>query len=123
MATRNGSETKLLGTPDRVEGIGGSLSSNVAFAPRRGRIPGACWIEWYKYHGYRRRRSKAGKGVTSHLPRAAGEVKQEAGGPIQDRLQQGCRSRAYRDRIHRVSCIGLPASCTDFLRSYESALF
>jgi hypothetical protein len=29
------------------------------------------------------------------------------------------RNRAYRDRIHRVSCVGLPASCPNFLRSYE----
>ena len=29
------------------------------------------------------------------------------------------RGRAYKDRIQRVSCVGLPGSCPDFLRSYE----
>lgn len=57
MATRQdvfsalGSSTvKLLDNRDKVEWLGESSSPyGVDFAPRKGRIPGAVWIEWYEF--------------------------------------------------------------------------
>ncbi|WP_173577875.1 sulfurtransferase [Acetobacter fallax] len=57
MATREdvqaslGSDTvKLLDNRDKVEWLGESSSPyGVDFAPRKGRIPGAVWIEWYDF--------------------------------------------------------------------------
>ena len=41
---------KLLDNRDRVEWVGKSSSPyGVDFAPRKGRIPGARWIEWYNF--------------------------------------------------------------------------
>lgn len=43
-------EIKLLDNRDKVEWIGESSSPyGVDFAPRKGRIPGAQWIEWYDF--------------------------------------------------------------------------
>ena len=43
-------EIKLLDNRDKVEWIGESSSPyGVDFAPRKGRIPGAQWIEWYNF--------------------------------------------------------------------------
>ncbi len=45
-----GSDTVLLDVRDVVEWIGESSSPYGAdFAPRKGRIPGARWIEWYRF--------------------------------------------------------------------------
>ncbi|UOO80933.1 sulfurtransferase [Uruburuella testudinis] len=45
-----GSDTVLLDVRDVVEWIGESSSPyGVDFAPRKGRIPGARWIEWYRF--------------------------------------------------------------------------
>lgn len=50
VACLNSSQTKLLDTRDRVEWVGESSSPyGVDFAPRKGRIPGARWIEWYSF--------------------------------------------------------------------------
>lgn len=44
------SDIKLLDNRDKVEWIGESSSPyGVDFAPRKGRIPGAKWIEWYDF--------------------------------------------------------------------------
>ena len=44
------SDIKLLDNRDKVEWIGESSSPyGVDFAPRKGRIPGAQWIEWYDF--------------------------------------------------------------------------
>lgn len=41
---------KLLDNRDKVEWLGESSSPyGVDFAPRKGRIPGAVWIEWYSF--------------------------------------------------------------------------
>jgi thiosulfate/3-mercaptopyruvate sulfurtransferase len=41
---------KLLDNRDRDEWLGISSSPyGVDFAPRKGRIPGACWVEWYRF--------------------------------------------------------------------------
>jgi thiosulfate/3-mercaptopyruvate sulfurtransferase len=41
---------KLLDNRDEDEWLGHSSSPyGRDFAPRKGRIPGACWIEWYKF--------------------------------------------------------------------------
>lgn len=41
---------KLLDNRDRVEWVGKSSSPyGIDFAPRKGRIPGARWIEWYNF--------------------------------------------------------------------------
>ena len=43
-------DIKLLDNRDKVEWIGESSSPyGVDFAPRKGRIPGAQWIEWYDF--------------------------------------------------------------------------
>ncbi|MBE7729276.1 sulfurtransferase [Komagataeibacter sp. FXV3] len=49
--TALGSPTvRLLDNRDRVEWLGDSSSPyGVDFAPRKGRIPGAVWIEWYDF--------------------------------------------------------------------------
>ncbi|MBP7811074.1 MAG: sulfurtransferase [Neisseria sp.] len=45
-----GTDTVLLDVRDTVEWIGESSSPYGAdFAPRKGRLPGACWIEWYRF--------------------------------------------------------------------------
>lgn len=44
------SDVKLLDNRDRIEWLGKSSSPyGVDFAPRKGRIPGARWIEWYDF--------------------------------------------------------------------------
>lgn len=44
------STVRLLDNRDRVEWLGESSSPyGVDFAPRKGRIPGAVWIEWYDF--------------------------------------------------------------------------
>jgi thiosulfate/3-mercaptopyruvate sulfurtransferase len=44
------STVKLLDNRDKVEWLGESSSPyGVDFAPRKGRIPGAVWIEWYEF--------------------------------------------------------------------------
>lgn len=46
----NNSEIKLLDNRDKVEWIAKSSSPyGVDFAPRKGRLPGATWIEWYDF--------------------------------------------------------------------------
>jgi thiosulfate/3-mercaptopyruvate sulfurtransferase len=41
---------KLLDNRDEDEWLGYSSSPyGVDFAPRKGRIPGACWVEWYRF--------------------------------------------------------------------------
>ncbi len=48
LASLENSNIKLLDNRDKVEWVGKSSSPyGVDFAPRKGRIPGARWIEWY----------------------------------------------------------------------------
>ncbi|PYD47359.1 sulfurtransferase [Novacetimonas pomaceti] len=50
MAALRSGGVKLLDNRDRVEWLGDSSSPyGVDFAPRKGRIPGAVWIEWYDF--------------------------------------------------------------------------
>ncbi len=50
LASLNNPNIKLLDNRDRVEWIGKSSSPyGVDFAPRKGRIPGTRWIEWYNF--------------------------------------------------------------------------
>ncbi|GBQ38853.1 sulfurtransferase [Komagataeibacter europaeus] len=49
-AALGSSTVRLLDNRDRVEWLGESSSPyGVDFAPRKGRIPGAVWIEWYDF--------------------------------------------------------------------------
>jgi thiosulfate/3-mercaptopyruvate sulfurtransferase len=49
-ALNNPGSVKLLDNRDKIEWIGKSSSPyGVDFAPRKGRIPGATWIEWYDF--------------------------------------------------------------------------
>ena len=46
----NPGSVKLLDNRDKIEWVGKSSSPyGVDFAPRKGRIPGATWIEWYDF--------------------------------------------------------------------------
>ena len=46
----NPGPVKLLDNRDKIEWVGKSSSPyGVDFAPRKGRIPGATWIEWYEF--------------------------------------------------------------------------
>lgn len=46
----NPGSVKLLDNRDKIEWVGKSSSPyGVDFAPRKGRIPGATWIEWYEF--------------------------------------------------------------------------
>jgi len=50
VAVLSGSSVKLLDVRDKSEWIGESSSPyGIDFAPRKGRIPGAKWIEWYDF--------------------------------------------------------------------------
>ncbi len=50
LASLENPNIKLLDNRDKVEWIGESSSPyGVDFAPRKGRIPGARWIEWYNF--------------------------------------------------------------------------
>jgi len=49
-ALKNPDSVKLLDNRDKIEWIGKSSSPyGIDFAPRKGRIPGAIWIEWYEF--------------------------------------------------------------------------
>ena len=49
-ALKNPNSVKLLDNRDKIEWIGKSSSPyGIDFAPRKGRIPGAVWIEWYEF--------------------------------------------------------------------------
>jgi thiosulfate/3-mercaptopyruvate sulfurtransferase len=49
-ALKNPNSVKLLDNRDKIEWIGKSSSPyGIDFAPRKGRIPGAIWIEWYEF--------------------------------------------------------------------------
>lgn len=50
LASLDNPNVKLLDNRDRVEWVGKSSSPyGIDFAPRKGRIPGARWIEWYNF--------------------------------------------------------------------------
>ncbi len=50
VALNNPGTVKLLDNRDKIEWIGKSSSPyGVDYAPRKGRIPGATWIEWYDF--------------------------------------------------------------------------
>lgn len=50
LASLENPEIRLLDNRDEDEWLGHSSSPyGRDFAPRKGRIPGACWIEWYKF--------------------------------------------------------------------------
>jgi thiosulfate/3-mercaptopyruvate sulfurtransferase len=70
------SSVKLLDNRDKVEWIGESSSPyGVDFAPRKGRIPGAKWMEWYSFM------ENDASGYISHFksPEAIREICSELG--------------------------------------------
>ena len=74
-------DIKLLDNRDKVEWIGESSSPyGVDFAPRKGRIPGARWIEWYDFM------ETDDSGYISHFksPEAIREICAELGLHLED---------------------------------------
>lgn len=75
------SDIKLLDNRDKVEWIGESSSPyGVDYAPRKGRIPGARWIEWYDFM------ENDASGYISHFksPEAIQEICSELGLSLDD---------------------------------------
>ncbi len=80
-------DIKLLDNRDKVEWIGESSSPyGVDFAPRKGRIPGARWIEWYDFM------ETDDSGYISHFksPEAIREICAELGLHLEDDIVIYC---------------------------------